>query len=631
MEPAVASPHIYRFGLFEVDAASNTLMRKGLRVKIQEQPFRVLLLLLERPGEIVTREELRQKLWPEGTFVDFDGSLNVTLRKLRSAIDDDPDNPRFIETVPRHGYRFIANVERVDLTAPAERPPATVSRRTTNRWMLGAILGCVLLSGLVLLRWRITGNSARPAKTMLVVLPMQNLTGDEHQEYVADGITEEIITQLGNLDPRHLGVIARTSAMQYKHAAKGTAQISRELGVNYLLEGSIQRSAERIRVTAQLIQASDQTHLWAQTYDRKLSDVLKVESDVASVLAGQIRLTLSEQTNQRLASVARVNPEAHDAYFRGLQGWNQRSRDGFLQAISEFTRATQLDPNYAPAFAGLARVYSLSPIFAGLPVDEAVPKALDAAARSLALDETLADAHSAIGFIKGHYQHDWATAEKELKGAIELEPNNPYSHFFYSNSFLSPFGHHDEAIVEIRQAMALDPLSTRIQSFAGRTLTWARHYDEAVAQYQRVNQLDPNFPLNHERLSLLYAFLGKYDDSIAEETKARLLYGQAPEVVLAKMKGLQQAFENGQARGYWKEQLRLSTDKKDRTGLYSAPYNLAIVYVHLEQKENALTSLESAYAQRDEQMSEMAVEPDFDPLRSEARFTEIERRIGLVH
>ncbi len=633
METPASSTRRVRSGLFEIDFGSGEVHKEGRKVPLQEQPFRVLAILLESPGEVVTREQLQARLWSADTYVGFDEGLNTAIRKLRVAFGDSAENPRFIETVSRRGYRFIAPVE-PGLKPSLSPPAATVAAKpgptsVRTRWMVFAVVVFAVCAMAVFLRTA-RHRKPPPGKIMLVVLPLENFSSDSQQNYLADGITEEIITQLGRLDPQHLGVIARTSAMQYKHTQKSVAQVSREVGADYLLEGSIRPSGDRIRVTAQLIQSSDQTHLWADSYDRELSDVLRIESDIASSVASEIRLTLSQQVHQRLAAPGRTNVEAHDAYLRGLQGWNLRTRDGFQQAITNFTRATELDPGEAPAFAGLARVYSLAPIFAGMPAGEAAPKALEAASRALSLDETLADAHCALGFVKGHYEYDWPAAEREFRRAIELEPNDAYAHLFYSNSYLSPFGHHDEAIAEMRKAMELDPLSPHIQSFEGVTFKWARRYEDSLAQFQKVNQIDPNFPLNHERLAQLFAILGRYDEAISEETKARLLAGEKPQDVLEKMKTLQREFATMGERGYWKEQLQFARDQQNPPEAYVRPYGLAIIYAHLGEKARAFENLENALAERDPQMTELAIEPQFDALRSDARFAELERRIGLL-
>jgi len=633
MENPASSRRRVRTGLFEIDFCSGEVHKDGRKVPLQEQPFRVLEILLERPGDVVTREQLQARVWPADTYVGFDEGLNTAIRKLRVAFGDSAENPRFIETVSRRGYRFIAPVEPDPI--PSLSPPAATVAATSRlislkaRWIGFAVVVFAVFALILFLR-PATRRKPPRGKIMLIVLPLQNFTGDSQQDYLADGITEEIIAQLGSLDPQHLGVIARTSAMRYKHTEKSAAQISGEVGADYLLEGSIRHSGDRIRVTAQLIQSSDQSHLWANSYDRELSDVLRIESDIASSVASEIRLTLSQQTHQRLADAGRTNVEAHDAYLRGLQGWNLRTRDGFQQAITNFTRATELDPDYAAAFASLARVYSLAPIFAGVPAGEAAPKALEAANRALTLDETLADAHCALGFIKAHYEYDWSAAESEFHRAIELEPNNAYAHLFYSNSYLSPLGHHEEAIAEMRKAMDLDPLSPHIQSFAGVTFKWARRYDDSLAQFQKVNQTDPNFPLNHERLAQLCALLGRYGEAITEETKARLLAGEKPQDVLAQMNTLKRELATQGERGYWKEQLQFARVAQNPPEAYIRPYGLAIIYAHLGEKAKAFENLENALAERDTQITELAVEPQFDALRSDTRFADLERRIGLL-
>ncbi len=632
METPASSRRRVRTGLFEIDFGSGEVHREGRKVQLQEQPFRVLAILLESPGEVVTRDQLQERVWSADTYVGFDEGLNTAIRKLRVAFGDSAENPRFIETVSRRGYRFIAPVEPALIPSPPPTTTVAVKSRPVSlriRW-IGFAVVLFAVCALALFLRSARQRKPRPGKIMLVVLPLQNFTGDSQQEYLADGITEEIIAQLGSLDPQHLGVIARTSAMHYKHTQKSAAEISREVGANYLIEGSIRHSGDRIRVTAQLIQASDQSHLWADSYDRELSDVLRIESDIASSVTSKIRLTLSQQIHQRLAAAGRTNAEAHDAYLRGLQGWNLRTRDGFQQAITNFTRATKLDPGYAPAFAGLARVYSLAPIFAGVPAGEAAPKALEAATRALSLDETLADAHCALGFVKAHYEYDWPAAEREFRRAIELEPNDAYAHLFYSNSYLSPLGHHEEAIAETRKAMELDPLSPPIQSFAGVAFKWARRYDDSLAQFQKVNQIDPNFPLNHERLAQLCAILGRYDQAITEETKARLLAGEKPQDVLVQMNALQRELATKGERGYWEEQLQLVRGQQNPPEAYFRPYGLAIIYAHLGEKAEAFENLENALAERDTQITELAIEPQFDALRSDARFADLERRIGLL-
>ncbi len=621
-----------KFGPFELDADKFELRKNGEAVKMDRAPLELLFFLVERAGKLVTRDEAVNHIWGKDVFIEPDSSLYTAVRKIRRALEDDTGEPRFIQTVSRKGYRFIAPVEEalpesLGPSKPEHDPVAAQPVRWKKYWLYASFL-CLAAVALLLLIPHARQKSA-PARIKLVVLPLENMSGDPQQEYLADGVTEEITTELGNLDPEHLGVVARTSAMHYKRSPKTMAQISGELGVSYLLEGSIRRSGHNVRITAQLIQAHDQTHLWARSYDRELSDVLNVQREIASLVARQVRLTLSHYANERLATTARVNPDAYDAYLRGLQGWNQRTRDGFLDAIASFRRATELDPNYAPAFAGLARVYSLAPIFADIPASEAAPKSLAAANRAVSLDTGLADAHSAIGFVKGHYLYDWPVAKGEFELGVEMGSNDPYTHFFYSNSYLSPFGRHDEAIAEMRRAMELDPLSRSIQSFAGKTFLWARRYQEALAQYQVANRLDANFALNHERLACLYALLGKFEDAAAEETKARVLSGEEPAAVVAEMNRVRQAVAAHGAHGYWSAELQLSEQPRQPPEGYSLPYGRAMVYAHLGQADEALANLERAYQDRETQMTELAVEPNFDALRVNPRFVELERRIGL--
>jgi TolB-like protein len=464
---------------------------------------------------------------------------------------------------------------------------------------------------------------------MLVVMPFVNMNDDPHQDYVADGITEEMIAQLGSLDPTHLGVIARTSSMQYKGAHKDAAQISRELGASYLLEGSVRREGARVRVTAQLIQAGDQTHLWAGSFDRDLSDILKLQSEVARDIAAKIQLTLSEQTERRLASASSLNAEAHEAYLLGLQSWNLRTKDGFERAIADFNRAIAIDPNYAPAYSGLARTYMLAPIFGLSEPAETMPRARTAATRAISIDGSLSEAHAVLGFVKAHFEFDWPGAEHEFLHAIELNPNDATSHFFYSNSYLSPLGRHQEAIAEMKEAVRLDPLSLPIQSFLGGTYAWARRYDEAEAQFQKTNQLNGNFAINHERLSYLYASTGKYEKATEEETKARILYGEDPKSAVAEGEELRRAYTSGSARGYWQKVLEFSRTRGDPPEGSSSSFGMAVVLARLGENEKAIESLEKAYAQHSVFMTELKIEPAFDDLKSSPRFSDLLRRIHL--
>ena len=627
---------VFRFESFEVDRGAFELRRAGRPVPIERIPMELLLLLLERRGQLVTRQEILDRIWGKNVFGDVDNNINTAVRKIRQALHDNPASPRLLHTIPGKGYRIsvLAADSEASPVSPAvaqERPPdlppapATRSRAWRGRAAIATALGTIAL--IAVTYWM--RSAPPPGKAMIVVLPFQNLSGDTRQDYFADGMTEELIAQLGSLDPRHLGVIARTSAMVYKDTRKGSAQIARELGVSLLLEGSVRRANNRVRVTAQLIQASDQTHLWAGSYDRDVSDILKLQSDVARGIAEKIQLTLSQQVRESLAGTPSVDPAAYEDYLQGLQALNLRTHAGFERAISAFSRAVDRDPNYAAAYSGLARTEMVAPIFGVSTTLELLPKAVAAATRAIALNDNLADAHTALAFSKSHLDYDWPTAEREYRRGLALNPGGPQVHFFYSNGYLSPLGRHDEAIAEMKTAAELDPYSPPIQSFLGRTYVWARRYDQALVQYQKANTLDPNFAVGHERLAHLYTYLGRFNEAIAEESTARTLSGEDPHLVRAREDALRKALAVDGAQGYWQELLTIVLAGPNPPEAYDDAYGIAIIYARLGDKQKAIDSLEWAYGERKIAMSEIGVEPAFDALRSDPRFQALLRRVGL--
>jgi len=627
----------FRFDDFELDRVAFELRRAGRAVPLERIPLELLFLLVEHRGELVTRQEILDHVWGKHVFVDTDNAVNTAVRKIRLALRDNPESPRFLHTVPAKGYRFDAQILQgssadVSIVAPLPPPSAALGvghQQLRRALWIGLVAAIFLFAAYSTRMYMSQRTKASSGKVMLAVMPFVNMNDDPHQDYFVDGITEEMIAQLGSLDPAHLGVIARTSSMQYKGAHKDAAQIARELGASYLLEGSVRRNGQRIRVTAQLIQANDQTHLWADSFDRDVNDVLKLQSDVARDIAARIQLTLSEQTERRLAAASSLNAAAYEAYLQGLQSWNLRTKDAFKQAISDFNHAIQIDPNYAPAYSGLARTYMLAPVF-GLsePVD-AMPRARTAAARAVRINGSLGEAHTVLGFVNAHFDHDWPGAEREFRRAIELNPSDAASHFFYSNSYLSPLGRHEEAIAEMKEAVRLDPFSLPIQSFLGRTYIWAGRYDEAVAQFQKTNQLNANFAINHERLSHLYASTGKFEEAIDEETRARVLSGENPKNAVAKGEELRRAYAASGARGYWLKVLEFSGEKDNPPEAYSSSSGVAIVLARLGEKEKALESLEKAYAERSLFMTELNIEPAFDDLKTSSQFSDLLRRVRL--
>lgn len=630
---------LIRFEDFELSRGAFELRRKGRAVRLERIPLELLFLLVERRGLLVGREEILEHVWGKDVFVDTDNSINTAVRKIRQALGDDPENPRFVQTVPGKGYRFAAKIiteepapaiSRAEPEQKAEGPGSKTKQGVGNltAWLgFAAVFLAAVVAGFFLLRH--TGKPA-PARAVLVVLPFVNLSGDAQQDYFADGMTEEMITQLGNLDPEHLGVIARTSSMQYKQTKKRASQIAQELGVNYLLEGSVRRDGNHVRVTAQLIRANDETHLWAADFDEELRDVLRLQSEVALAISSKVELNLGEETRRRLNAAPALSPEAHEAYLQGLHASELRTKRGIEEAIEEFQKAIRLDPNYAAAYAALARVYSLAAVPGALPVQESMPKAREAAMRAISLDDSLAEGHTILGFIKAHFEFDWAGAEREYRRGLELSPNDANAHLFYSNSYLSPLGRHEEAIAEMKKAIELDPFSPVTQSFLGRTYLWAKRYEDARTQFAKCADMFPGFAINQERLAHVYTYMGRFEEAIGAESKARLLSGEDPKSVLQKEDALRKALKEGGSQAYWKKVLELSQSGENPPEAYRGAYGTAILFARLGDKQNALDALEKAFGVRELAMTEIGIEPAFDPLRGEARFQDLLRRVGLA-
>lgn len=621
---------------FELDRGAFELRKEGRAVRLERMPLELLFLLAERRGQLVSREEISEHIWGKDVFVDSDNGINTAIRKIRQALGDNPEQPRMVQTVPGKGYRFAAKVIAPEPPIAAREQPAQAhgTERRGNghspRWLVWVGMAVLLgvAAGVTVLLSR---NREKPPgeKTMLVVLPFLNLSGDPQQEYFADGMTEEMITQLGNLDPNGLGVIARTSSMRYKTTDKSASQIAKELKVDYLLEGSVRRDGGRVRVTAQLIRAKDQSHLWAEDFDRESTDVLRLQSDVALAICSTIKLKLETQTRRRLEALPQVNPDAHEAYLQGLHELDLRTKKGAEQAIEEFQRALTIDSKYASAHAGLAQAYILAAIFGAQP-KESLQKAREAALKAIALDDSAGDAYTVLGFVKSHYEFDWTGAEPQYRRGLELNPNNPYGRLFYSNSYLSPLGRHEEAIAEMKKSIQVDPFSAPMQSFLGRTYLWARRFDEALQQFKKCDELFPGFIINHERLSHLYTYTGEFEKAIAEETRARLLNGEDPETALKNNRALLEAFRAGGAQGYWKKEFELSQKEDGPPETYRGSYGAAILYARMGEKEKALDALDNALQERVVAITEIGVEPALDPLRGEVRFQRLLEKVGLT-
>ncbi len=491
MTDSPVSPGLLRFGVFEADPRTGELRKAGRKIAIQEQPFRTLLALLDRPGEVVTREDLRAKVWPADTFVDFDTGLNKAVRKIREALGDSADSPRFIETLPRRGYRFLAPVEVIGATTapapPVEAPPAEKGApHRPRRLALPVAAAAVLLAALAGWAWWVRSD-ARPAIRSIAVLPLKNLSGDPNQQYFADGMTDELITMLAQI--HSLRVISRTSVMRFRGVRRPLPDIARELNVDAVIEGSVLQSGGSVRVTAQLLDARQDRHLWAASYERRLTDVVGLQSQVAQAIAEQVKASLTPQEHTSLARRSPVNPDAYQAFLRGRFLWNTRRKEEVGKAIGYFRQAIQLQPDYARAWAGLAGCYmSLGGDMGVVAPGDAAPDARAAVAKALQIDSGLADGHLTLANIKLWYDWDWAGAGREYRRALDLSPNDSTAHRNYSH-YLLLMRRFDEALAETRRALDLDPLDR----LANAHLVWlyldTHQPDKALAQSAKLLEL----------------------------------------------------------------------------------------------------------------------------------------------
>jgi TolB-like protein/DNA-binding winged helix-turn-helix (wHTH) protein/Tfp pilus assembly protein PilF len=537
-------PRRLGFGVFEVDLRERQLTKRGLRIRLQEQPFQVLAMLLERPGEVVTRDELRNRLWPN-TIVEFDHGLNKAISKIREVLGDSVESPRFVETVARRGYRFLAGVAVIDSpdrqreptpsapttandTAPVDRTDAGAPSKQALRpyiWSLVFGLALVLTASLFWVLY--SKNESFPKIRSLAVLPMENLSGDASQDYFADGMTDQLIANLGQISA--LRVISRTSVMTYKGVRKPLAQIAGELNVDAVVEGSVLRSGDQVRITAQLIQVPADKHIWAQSYEGEILDTLVLQNRVARAIAEQIHVTLNGHEQAALGHSKTVNPEAYEAYLTGRYYWNKRTADGLKRAIDQFKLAIDKDPNYAQAYTGLADSYALSGDweYGLLSPDEAFPKAKAAATKALALDDDLAEAHTSLAFVLDLYDWNWELAEKEYKRALALNPSYATAHHWYA-WHLIVMGRNSEALAESRKAESLDPLSPIISADLADALCVAHLCEESVQQSRKTLQMHPYFSVAHYQLGQAFAQKHMHDEAIAELRRAIELSGGIP-------------------------------------------------------------------------------------------------------
>ena len=622
----------YRFLEFELSEEDFTLSRGSQRIALEPKSLRVLTLLVNRAGHLVDKQELLESVWPN-TFVE-ENTLTRTVGILRRELGDSSRDSKIIETVPTRGYRFIAPVEMLPGQAPNSLPerngnatavlqssptvlPTDKPRTPKLRWLLP--IACLILIAITPLWFRHHHLQAAPIRS-LAVLPLNDLSPGTREEYFADGMTDELITELARIPG--LRIVSRTSVMQVKGTQKPLAQIARELNVDAVVEGSVVRSGDRVRITAQLIDTRSDKHLWAQSFEGPLGDVLTLQDDVAREIASQTRTVLTPAARAELTSAKHIDPEAHDAYLKGRYYWNKRTGDGLQQGSIYFQQAIEKDPAYAAAYSGLADCNSGLAWHGFVSPDEALPKAHSAALKAIELDPQSAEAHASLALLLDH-RWDWPGAEAEFKRALQLDSQNANAHHWYGD-YLSIKGRHDEALLQARQALELDPLNLMIGTWVALRYYLARRYDLAIEQSRKTLALDPNFAAAHLLLGDSYVQAGLHKQGLAELQLAARLSGGSP-LYLAQV-AVAQAVAGKQA-----EALRIVAQlQKTSRERYVSPYGFAQIYAALNNKEQTFKWLNAAYEDHAVWMSYLGVDPVFDRFRKDQRFQDLLLRVGLL-
>jgi TolB-like protein/Tfp pilus assembly protein PilF len=568
----------YQFGPFRMDATGPLLFREGLLVPLPPKVADILLILLENFGTTMKKEDLLKRVWPD-TFVE-EGSLARTISVLRRTLGGH-EGEEYIATVPKRGYRFVCHVKEVMNATPAA-----------------------------------------PDKVTLAVLPFQNLSGDKEQEYFADGLTEEMTTQLARLDPEQLRVTARTSAMTYKGTAKSVAEIGRELGVNYILGGSVRHGSGRVRISAQLVLTREQNNLWANTYEDRVADILKLQSEIARAIAREVDVRLRPPILKRLTRSRSLNAEAHECYFKGRYCWNKRTEDSLQKALEYFQQSVQHDSTYADGYLGLADSLNILGYYNVIPPQEAFPKAKAAAIRALQLDDSLGEAHAILGVVKRDFEWDWSGAENEFKRALELNAGHAESHHWYA-TLLNMLGRPEPALNAMLDALELDPVSLAVNTDLGRTFYFARQYDRAVKQFEKTMEFDPTFGITYLWLGRVFEEQGLLDKAISHLEKGTSLTGGSAYALAQLAHGYARAGRKNDALEIL-QQLRELSQRR-----YVSPYDIAMIHLGLGDHTEAFAALNQAAAERCHWLGYLRVEPQLDALRTDARFADLLSRLGI--
>jgi TolB-like protein/DNA-binding winged helix-turn-helix (wHTH) protein/Flp pilus assembly protein TadD len=640
-------PRILRFGPFEADLQTRELRKAGHRVLLQDKPFQVLTALLERPGELVSRDDLRQLMWSADTFLDFDNSLNTAIAKLREALGDSAEEHRYIETLARRGYRFVAPVAagpmvatgtsqegvKTEFVIHTPEDDAEVHRRkelstaAKTTWLVpfggGVIAVIALAAGIIWsnaggLADRLHVDVAPPGIQSLAVLPFHNLSGDQEQEYFADGMTDELIIELSKIS--EIRVISRTSVVPYKETRKSLPEIARELNVDAVVEGTVMHSGERVRLTAKLMRVKPEEPLWAERYERNLSDVLTMQNEMARTIAAKILVKLTQAERANLALVRPVNPEAYSLYLKGRYSSEKPTSEGLRRSLRYFEQAIEKAPQYAAAYGGLAESYNLLGYLNIVPPSEAFPRAEIAARQALTIDQNAAGAHVALGFALLEYDWNRTGADREFTRAIELNPNYSAAYLWHGYVLLLS-GRLDDAKKAIQQAKDLDPLSLQIRMIDASAFYFGRQYNEAIEKLRDIVELDPYVSRASHLLGYAYWKAGQPGQAFLAFTKGDELAGYPSQ----KLEALQTAYLMSGLRGYWSREIEVLMQQSNHQ--YVSPVFIAMNYACLGNSDQTFQWLNKAYEERSFKLLEIKLDPAWDSFRSDRRFKNLLRKI----
>jgi TolB-like protein/DNA-binding winged helix-turn-helix (wHTH) protein/Flp pilus assembly protein TadD len=628
--PTLDPPEILRFLDFELDVAGYQLRHKGRPVRIERQPMDLLILLVRRRSQLVSREEIIEALWGKDVFVDVETGVHTAIRKIRQALRDSPDAPTCVETVTGKGYRFIAAIETpqpasaepapVEHDAAFDPTPAPAAARRDRRVVLG-LVAAVTCAGLI--SWAWTRGAAPPSRVTVAVLPFENLSGDADREYLADGLAEETIASFEQFDPERLGVIGRTSTAAYKGTRKSLADIGRELGADYLVEGSIRAEGGRLRITSRLVRARDQTQVWSAFFDREPTSAMALQRELSTAIAGQIHLRLSPERLHALARRHTADAEAYDLYLRGRYFWVQLTPATNKRAIEYFERAIALDPDYALAWAGIATVLVGSPINSDVPPLTVLSRVHEASARAVQAAPELPEALVARGTAAFWLEWEWETAEAVFRRAIALDPGDALAHR-YLGHVLSQTGHQGEATRLLERARSLEPLYAMNHAISSQVAFQGRDFEGAAEHARHAIALDPEFWIGYVQLGQACEQLGQYDLALEALGNAARFSGGNSKPLALRGHLLARLGRTSEAREVLKTMEAVAKEH------YVPPYAMALVHAGLGERDAVFSRLDEAYDARDVHLIFLPVDAKWDPYRDDPRFHALLKRCGFT-